>query len=134
MKRIIGIFLAILLTKIIAFSEITSNPIENDSTVLVTVSDIKYANLIFVEHKNLQSENTLLKQQLSNYEELNSELTEIDLLREQQLNTYKKANENYSEQVANLNKQLSNKTNTVKYWKIGGISVSAALLLLLIFK
>lgn len=134
MKRIIGIFLAILLTKIIAFSEITSNPIENDSTVLVTVSDIKYANLIFVEHKNLQSENTLLKQQLSNYEELNSELTEIDLLREQQLNTYKKANENYTEQVANLNKQLSNKTNTVKYWKIGGISVSAALLLLLIFK
>jgi hypothetical protein len=134
MKRIIGIFLAILLTKIIAFSEITSNPIETDSTVLVTVSDIKYANLIFVEHKNLQSENTLLKQQLSNYEELNSELTEIDLLREQQLNTYKKANENYSEQVANLNKQLSNKTNTVKYWKIGGISVSAALLLLLIFK
>jgi hypothetical protein len=123
-----------MLTRIIAFSSNISQPIENDSTVSVTVSDIKYANLIFVEHKKLLTENNLLNEQLNNYIQVNNQLVQVDSLRKVQLGEYKVLNQEYLDKIENLNQQLSSKSNTLKYWQVGGLTVSVGLLVFLLLK
>lgn len=127
MKRILILLGIMILTKIMSFSENISNPTGKDSTVLVTASDLKYANLIFVEHKKLLTENSLLYSQIDNLVNLNLQLEQIDSLRIKQI-------EEYSILTNNLNKELKKKQNTLKYWQIGGITVGVSLLLLFLLK
>lgn len=90
----------------------------------ITDQEIKEANLIFLEHKKLLVENELLKEQIQNYKYNDSILTRLDSLRVEQLNATNNA----------LKNTVSKKDSTILLWKIGGISVSSLLLLLLIFK
>lgn len=92
----------------------------NDSIVSVTASDIKYANLIFVEHQKLLKENSLLNKQITNYQNLNYQLEQVDSIRQQQ--------------IIELNKQVKKQNKHLLYWQVGGITVSVGLILLLIFK
>lgn len=109
-------------------------PIEQDSIVSVTASDLKYANLIFVEHDKLLKENTLLYKQVGNYVELNNHLTQVDSLRLQQINEYDKLSKNYATQIDALNKEVKKKNKALKYWQIGGVTVSIGLVLFLLLK
>lgn len=131
MKRTLILSLIIILTKIISFSSNISIPINPDSTVLVQVSDIKYANLIFVEHNKLLLENTLLYEQLDNYKSLNVQLEQINNIKSIQID---ELNKNYNYQLNELNKEIKEKNNTIKYWKVGGITVSVCLIIFLILK
>lgn len=107
---------------------------EPDSIVYVTPQDIKYANLIFIEHKRLRNDNTLLLEQIENYKGLNYNLQLTDSIRALQISEYSSLNDNYRSQVENLNKDLKRKNRTILYWKVGGITVSAGLLLFLLLK
>lgn len=109
-------------------------PIEQDSTVLVTTSDLKYANLIFVEHDKLSKENALLYQQVENYTDLNNQLVKVDSLRLQQISEYNKLNQNYVNQIDVLNKEVKKKNRAIRYWQIGGVTVSIGLVLFLLLK
>lgn len=129
MKRILIILITILLTKTLSFSTTISNQIEIDS--IVSTSDIKYANLIFIEHDKLLKENSLLYKQLNNYIVLNSQLEQTDSLRIKQI---EELNRIYSIQVENLNKEIHKQNKVIKCWKIGGITISAGLILLLLLK
>lgn len=129
MKRILIILITILLTKTLSFSATISNQIEIDS--IVSTSDIKYANLIFIEHDKLLKENSLLYKQLNNYIVLNSQLERTDSLRIKQI---EELNRIYSIQVENLNKEIHKQNKVIKCWKIGGITISAGLILLLLLK
>ena len=112
-----------------SFSVTISNQIEIDS--IVSTSDIKYANLIFIEHDKLLKENSLLYKQLNNYIVLNSQLERTDSLRIKQI---EELNRIYSIQVENLNKEIHKQNKVIKCWKIGGITISAGLILLLLLK
>ena len=57
-----------MLTRITSFSQITSNNINQDSTVSIAFDQLKYTNLIFIEHEKLLIENGLLSKQVSNQE------------------------------------------------------------------
>lgn len=129
MKRILIILITILLTKTLSFSVTISNQIEIDS--IVSTSDIKYANLIFIEHDKLLKENSLLYKQLNNYIVLNSQLERTDSLRIKQI---EELNRIYSIQVENLNKEIHKQNKVIKCWKIGGITISVGLILLLLLK
>ena len=109
-------------------------PIEQDSTVLVTTSDLKYANLIFVEHDKLLKENSLLYQQVGNYMDLNRQLVQVDSLRLHQISEYNKLNQSYVNQIDALNKDVKKKNKTIRYWQIGGVTVSIGLVLFLLLK
>lgn len=109
-------------------------PIEQDSTVLVTTSDLKYANLIFVEHDKLLKENSLLYRQVGNYMDLNRQLVQVDSLRLQQISEYNKLNQSYVNQIDALNKEVKKKNKTIRYWQIGGVTVSIGLVLFLLLK
>ena len=131
MKRTLITLLLITLTKIISFSSTTSTPIEQDSIVSVTASDLKYANLIFVEHKKLLTENSLLYQQLGNCIDLNNQLVQVDSLRKEQIF---ELNKKHTKQINDLNKEIKKKNNSILYWQIGGITISVGLILFLLFK
>ena len=134
MKRTLIVLLIMMLARITCFSSTTSMPIEQDSTVLVTTSDLKYANLIFVEHDKLLKENSLLYQQVKNYSDLNNQLVRVDSLRLQQISEYNKLNQNYVNQIDVLNKEVKKKNRAIRYWQIGGVTVSIGLVLFLLLK
>lgn len=112
----------------------TSNLIEQDSIVYVTTQDIKYTNLIFIEHKKLIKDNALLLNQIENYKDLTNTLTQVDSLRLRQIKEYSTLNENYQLQIESLNKDIKKKNKTLLCWKIGGITISSGLLLFLLLK
>lgn len=134
MKKTLIIFLIMMLMRIICFSKTTSTLIESDSIVSITASDLKYANLIFVEHSKLLKENYLLYQQVENYVELSNQLTQIDSLRLQQINEYDKLSQSYATQIDALNKEVKKKNKAIRYWQIGGVTVSVGLVLFLLLK
>lgn len=134
MKRIATLLLAILLTTTICFSQTTSVETNPDSIVSVTSEQLKYANLIFVEHEKLLIENSLLNTQIGNYQSKLKLAEETDSLRLSQISQYKGINEAYSLQIGELNKSLSKKDKTILGLKIGCITVSAGIILLLLLK
>lgn len=95
---------------------------------------MKYANLIFVEHKKLLEENDLLTQQVQNYQAKTDFLLRTDSLRVAQITNYQLINETYATQIEDLNKAIKKKDRAVTYWKIGGITVSVGLVLFLLLK
>lgn len=123
-----------MLVRISAFSSTISEPIEQDSIVYVTSQDIKYANLIFIEHKKLTQDNALLLEQIENYKDLTNTLTQVDSLRLQQIGEYSALNNNYKLQIESLNSDIKKKNRALLCWKIGGVTVSAGLLLFLLLK
>lgn len=134
MKRLVILFSAMILMKIIAFSENISTYNETDSTVLVSAADLKCANLIFAEHQKLLVENALLNEQIQNYLEIDKQYEQIDSLRLKQINEYKNLANTYVTQIDNLNKELKKKNTTLRCWQIGGVAVSVGLILFLILK
>ena len=134
MKRIATLLLAILLTTTICFSQTTSVETNPDSIVSVTSEQLKYANLIFVEHEKLLIENSLLNTQIRNYQSKLKLAEETDSLRLSQISQYKGINEAYSLQIGELNKSLSKKDKTILGLKIGCVTVSAGIILLLLLK
>ena len=134
MKRITLLLLITLLVKIMCFSSNTSRVIRQASTVLITSDQLKYANLIFVEHKKLLEENRLLYQQVENYKAKTNNLLKTDSLRVEQIANYQHINEKHILQIDNLNKAIKKKDRTVTCWKIGGITVSIGLVLFLLLK
>ena len=134
MKRIATLLLAILLTTTICFSQTTSVETNPDSIVSVTSEQLKYANLIFVEHEKLLIENSLLNTQIGNYQSKLKLAEETDSLRLSQISQYKGINEAYSLQIGELNKNLSKKDKTILGLKIGCVTVSAGIILLLLLK
>lgn len=134
MKRIVILFLAILLVRITCFSSTTSEVTRQDSIVSITSDQLKYANLIFVEHKKLLEENDLLTQQVQNYQTKTDLLLRTDSLRVSQITNYQHINEAYATQIEDLNKAIKKRDRAVTCWKIGGITVSVGLVLFLLLK
>ena len=128
MKRIVILFLIILLQTTTSFSQI----IWNDSVIGITPIQLKTTNLIFVEHEKLLKENSLLKIQLDNYVKDNQLLTQTDSIKTIQLKGYKDLDTQNKKQIEQLNKDLSRKKKELTVWKIGGLGISVGLLLWLL--
>ena len=128
MKRIATLLLIIILATITCFSSNTLIITPQDSIVSITAQQLKYTNLIFIEHKKLLEENSLLSKQINNYQLEVKTLEQIDSIRKSQI-----INERilYEDQIKEL---TSKKNKTITLWKIGGITVSASLVLLLLLK
>lgn len=134
MKRIVMIFLTILLMRITCFSAIISEEITQDSIVSITSSQLKSANLIFVEHDKLLKENNLLNQQVYNYQIKTNLLSKTDSLRLEQLANYEALNSSYAKQVDDLNSTIKKKDRSILYLEIGGITIGVGLILFLLLK
>ena len=125
MKKMLLVLSIMMLTKITAFSSTTST-----DSILVSVNDIKCANLIFVEHKKLKSENQLLFKQIDNLNSINKANEQIDSLRKEQIKEYVNINTQYEKDLAKERKKYSRMVNLT----IGGVTICAGLILFLILK
>jgi argonaute-like protein implicated in RNA metabolism and viral defense len=76
----------------------------------------------------------LLQEQLQNYTNLNNTLTESLDLKNIQISEYQKIDSERKSQIDTLNKELKNKNKVIKYLKVGGITVSIGLILVLLLK
>ena len=111
MKKSLKLFILILTMPIISFSQNISRETKNDSIVSVNTEQLRYSNLIFVEHEELLHKVPLLEQQIDNLEKINKSWEHTDSIRE------------HNEQVLiKQNKKLS-KTNKI-------VSISALFVLL----
>lgn len=90
--------------------------------------------MIFAEHKNLLIENSLLNKQVANFEELTTNLLAVDTLRQVQVAEYKQLSDDYLSKINELNSKIKSKNAKLTCWKVGGITVSVALAILLILK
>ncbi len=127
LRKLLVLLSIILLTTTTSFSLTTLTPINNDSIVYLTRKQLKETNLIFAEHHKLLVENKLLEEQISNYKENNELLMQSNSIKEAQINLYKNWN-------GSLNESLEKRNKSLLIWKVGGITVSASLLLVLLFK
>ena len=134
MKRIATLLLTILLATTICFSQNTSTETSPDSIVSITSDQLRYANLIFVEHEKLLTENDLLNVQIGNYQSKLRLAERTDSLRVAQISQYKELGEAYSLQIQDLNKSISKKDKTILGLKIGCVTVSVGVILLLLLK
>ena len=126
-KRLLVTLLITLLATTTSSSSTISSGIEKDSIVSITPAQLKETNLIFAEHRKLLIKSQLLSEQLNNYKEDNRLLIKADSVRQAQIRTYKDWNRS-------LSKDLNRKNRVLFLWKIGGITVSSSLLLLLLVK
>lgn len=134
MKKIVTLLLAILLTTTICFSQTTSLDTRSDTIVYITSEQLKYANLIFVEHEKLLTENSLLNSEISSLQDKIKISESVDSLRLSQIYQYKGINDAYVLQIQDLNRSISKKNKTILGLKIGCVTVSVGLVLLLLLK
>lgn len=126
---------SLMIAPVMCYSSTTSIPKNQDSipSYQVNVEDIKYANLIFAEHAKLLKENPLLYEQIQNYQRANSLLIKSDSINKNNIIELRKINNAYSNKISNLDEQIRKEKETLKYWRIGGVTVSVALLMMLLF-
>ena len=134
MKKFVILFFLILLVKTTCFSQNILVRENNDTVVLITPNQLKEANLVFIEHQKLLRENNLLLKQISNYKLDNELLLKMDSLRTLQLLNYEELTKSYNFKIEQLNKEIKRKNNALLAWKIGGVTVSAGLLIWLLLK
>lgn len=134
MKKIVTLLLTILLTTTTCFSQTTSTETNPDSIVSITSEQLKYANLIFVEHEKLLTENNLLNSKINSLQDKLKIAEDVDSLRLYQISQYKGINNAYALQIQDLNRSISKKDKTILGLKIGCVTVSVGVVLLLLLK
>lgn len=82
----------------------------------------------------LLEENELMNQQLSNYEQKVDFMSKIDSLKSAQIIDYELLNKSYVKQIDDLNTAVKKKNKAIMGLKIGCITVSVGLVLLLILR
>lgn len=137
MKRILILLLISLSTVIVSFSQTTYPKILNDSLVVITNQQLKETNLIFAEHKKLKAENIELNTQIKNYQSLVDNYQKTEALNELKVTEYKNYADMAHEKLLIQDKELKSiksKQKVLKWVSIGGVTLSATLAILLIFK
>ena len=107
---------------------------KGDTLIAITPSELKTANLIFVEHKYLSKENVLLQDKIEQLELLNSNLVSVSNLKDQKISEFDKKIKSQLIVEENLNKQITKLKKGRKFdFCIGGILV-ATVTGLIVFK
>ena len=126
MKRLLTILFGIILMT----TTISSQPISKDTVVVITPIQLKTANLIFAEHEMLLKKVPLLESKITNLETVNSNWSQVDSLRSNQVTMYKEALAVKDKDLKRLNKSLK----TTKYVASGSIITTIILALVCVLK
>lgn len=125
----------LLLVSSLAFSQTTYPKVTKDSLVVITQTQLRKTNLIFLEHRALKAELLELRKQTIDYTELINQYRESEHNRKLQVDSlmvgYTNSQSTIQVQSMLIDKQ-SNKLKRIKKVAIGGVTLSAALLITLI--
>lgn len=109
----------------------------NDSLVVITPQQLKATNLIFLEHKKLKLEIPELKKQLTSYESLINSYEKTDSIKNAQIDelmSHAQASEQVIQSQLREIDKLESKKKFYQGLTVGGFTVSATLLVLLLLK
>ena len=137
MKRSIILCLLSLLTVIACFSQSTYPLILNDSLIVISPTQLKQTNLIFLEHKKLSLENSELKIQNENYGKLIFNYQVSDSVKNEQISLLTNSLGEYNSIIEEHKVQIGKLQSSKKLYKgiaVGGVTISLGLLILLIVK
>lgn len=137
MKKSLLILLISLFGMMLSFSQTTYPKLTQDSLIVITPTQLKQTNLIFLEHNKFSKEIPLLKTQISNLEEIIKNTEAADSLKASQLSLCLNQINKDKNTIEDLNLTLEktkSKNKKLLKWTIGGFGVSAGLLLLLLIK
>lgn len=137
MKRSIILCLLSLLTVIACFSQSTYPLILNDSLIVISPTQLKQTNLIFLEHKKLSLENSELKIQNENYGKLIFNYQVSDSVKNEQISLLTNSLGEYNSIIEEQKVQIGKLQSSKKLYKgiaVGGVTISLGLLILLIVK
>lgn len=98
--------------------------------VVITPIQLKTANLIFAEHEMLLKKVPLLESKITNLETINSNWSQVDSLRSNQVTMYKEALAVKDKDLKRLNKSLK----TTKYVASGSFITTIILALVCVLK
>lgn len=108
-----------------------------DSLIVITPQQLKKTNLIFLEHKKLCMELPELRTQIASYDNIMKSYVISDSLKNAQIERLKLharvTEQLIQEQVTEISK-LERRGKRSRNWAIGGVTVSASLLLILLLK
>ena len=134
MRKILIILLISIFPKILCFSQTTYPRIVSDSLVLITSSQLKQTNLIFVEHQKLKSMNIQLDAKFNLQEEISSIFNQSTMIKDLQIANLEAINDINKSTLLNTNKELNQYKKKQKLLVIGGCTIGVSLALLLLFK
>ena len=130
-KTIIFVLLMSLATTMCCFSQtISKSKQKEDSLVVITSTQLKQTNIIFLEHQKLLKEKGEYLKQIDYLEAINQNYLIVDSLRNKQLDVCTNIISEKQDSINNLKKSLqkSKKRNRVKNFFIGGIASIAAII------
>lgn len=120
-----------------SFSQTTYPKLTSDSLIVITPQQLKATNLIFLEHKKLKLKIPELNKQITSYESLINSYNCTDSIKNlqiQKFTNYIEVSEKVrEEQLREINK-LTSKNKIFKRLSIGGFTISASLLIILLIK
>lgn len=105
--------------------------------IVITPTQLKNTNLIFLEHNKLKLEQVETNKQLHAYEQLVKNYNESDSIRNNEVSLLLKNVEESNKIINSQNKQilkLNSRNKLYKTFTICGVGVSATLLILLLVK
>lgn len=131
MKKSLIVLLINLFLTICCFSQNTYPKITQDSLILITPTQLKQTNLIFLEHSKLKLElDSYINKVNIQSKQIDYYINTIDLKDE----SYNIQKEVYTINENNLKKELRKSNFKSKCFMWGGITVSTSLLVLLLIK
>lgn len=108
---------------------IASTSIFSQNTLTITSEQLRLTNAIFIEHEKFSKQIPLLKQQISNLEQINNSWQQTDSIRKQQLVYCNQIIEDKNKSIENLNKSLKRNKNLLKgSCVVGALAVIICLL------
>lgn len=119
------------------FSQNIYPRILNDSLIVISPTQLKQTNLIFLEHNKLILENRELKSQLNNYSDLVSNYQTNDSIKNTQISLLRSNLDKYNTIIETQNTQIKKLQSSNKLYKgitIGSFAISFGLLILFITK
>ena len=122
---------------IVCFSQNTYPLILNDSLIVISPTQLKQTNLIFLEHRKLSLENSELKIQNKNYEKLIFNYQANDSVKNEQISLLTNSLGEYNSIIGEQRVQIEKLQSSKKLYKgitVGGVTISLGLLILLIVK
>lgn len=102
----------------------------SQDTLKITSEQLRLTNVIFLEHRKFSEQVPLLRQQITNLEQINESWKQTDSIRKSQLLYCNQVIEDKNKSIEGLNKSLKRKQSLIKYG--GTVSVLTIILCLLL--
>ena len=118
-------------------SQNTHPKLVNDSLIVITPTQLKQTNLIFLEHKKLKLELPELSKQVITYKNVIASYEQSDSIRQAQIKRLMLHTESCEQVINNQFDKITKLESRNKLYKgltIGGFSVGAALLIVLMMR